>query len=44
VDELLGDASKAKSELGWEAETSFTDLVAEMVKADLELLAATLRP
>ena len=40
VDELLGDASKAKSELGWEAETSFTDLVAEMVKSDLELLSS----
>jgi GDPmannose 4,6-dehydratase len=39
VDELLGDASKAKRELGWQAETSFTDLVAEMVKSDLELLS-----
>ena len=39
VDVLLGDASKAQRELGWEAETSFTDLVAEMVKSDLELLA-----
>ena len=38
VDVLHGDASKAKRELGWEAETTFTDLVAEMVKSDLELL------
>ena len=38
VDVLQGDASKAKRELGWEAETTFTELVAEMVKSDLELL------
>jgi len=38
VDVLQGDASKAKRELGWEAETTFTALVAEMVKSDLELL------
>ena len=38
VDMLQGDASKAKRELGWEAETTFTELVAEMVKSDLELL------
>jgi GDPmannose 4,6-dehydratase len=38
VDELLGDASKAHRELGWKAETSFKDLVAEMVASDLELI------
>ena len=38
VDQLLGDASKAQRELGWKAETTFTELVAEMVKSDLELL------
>jgi GDPmannose 4,6-dehydratase len=38
VDVLQGDATKAKQELGWKAETTFTDLVAEMVKSDLELL------
>jgi GDPmannose 4,6-dehydratase len=38
VDVLQGDASKANQELGWKAETSFTDLVAEMVKSDLEFL------
>jgi GDPmannose 4,6-dehydratase len=40
VDSLEGDASKAHRELGWKAETSFTDLVAEMVKSDLELLGS----
>ena len=40
VDVLQGDASKAKRELGWEAETTFTELVAEMVKSDLELLGS----
>ena len=34
VEELLGDSSKAKSELGWEASTSFCELVEEMVAAD----------
>jgi GDPmannose 4,6-dehydratase len=32
VDALLGDASKAQRELGWSPETSFADLVAEMVE------------
>lgn len=36
VDTLLGDASKAYSKLGWQAETSFPSLVKEMVEADLE--------
>ncbi|WP_419730945.1 GDP-mannose 4,6-dehydratase [Lichenicola sp.] len=35
VDVLLGDASKAKSVLGWQAETSLEDMIAEMVEADL---------
>ena len=34
VDELLGDSSKAKKELGWSASTSFDDLVKEMVDED----------
>ncbi|MCP3875274.1 MAG: GDP-mannose 4,6-dehydratase [Desulfobacteraceae bacterium] len=38
VDILLGDASKAKTKLGWEPEYSFEDLIQEMVEADLELL------
>ncbi len=36
VETLLGDPSKAKQKLGWMPSTSFTDLVAEMVRADLE--------
>jgi GDPmannose 4,6-dehydratase len=35
VDCLLGDASKAKRELGWSPTTSFDQLVQEMVKADV---------
>lgn len=35
VDLLLGDASKAKARLGWTHMVGFTDLVAEMVQADL---------
>ena len=38
VDVLQGDASKAQQELGWRAETTFTELVAEMVSSDLELI------
>ena len=37
VDSLLGDASKAKNKLGWEASIPFDDLVAEMVTEDLHL-------
>jgi GDPmannose 4,6-dehydratase len=38
VDHLVGDASKARLELGWEPKTSFRELVELMVDADLELL------
>jgi len=34
VETLLGDATKAKRELGWEAETSFKELVHEMLEYD----------
>jgi GDPmannose 4,6-dehydratase len=37
VETLLGDASKAREKLGWTAEVSFADLVAEMVASDLDL-------
>ena len=37
VDTLLGDASKARSVLGWKPEVSFQGLVEMMVEADLEL-------
>ena len=36
VETLLGDPSKAKRILGWEAKTPFSQLVSEMVAADLE--------
>jgi GDPmannose 4,6-dehydratase len=36
VENLLGDASKARTKLGWTPKTTFRELVAEMVKADLE--------
>ena len=38
VDLLVGDAAKAKRVLGWEPRTSFEELIAMMVDADLELL------
>jgi len=37
VEELLGDASKARERLGWRPRTSFGELVREMVRADLAL-------
>jgi GDPmannose 4,6-dehydratase len=40
VDQLIGDASKAKQQLGWEPRTSFRELVEMMVDADVERLAA----
>ncbi|MCB1155069.1 GDP-mannose 4,6-dehydratase [bacterium] len=41
VDLLIGDSTKAKTELGWETEVSFEQLVRMMVDADLELLKST---
>jgi len=38
VETLLGDASRAKSQLGWSCSVSFHDLVNEMVDADLHVL------
>ncbi len=40
VDVLQGDASKARSALGWEHTTGFEDLVREMVEADLVTVQA----
>ena len=37
VDELLGDSSKARSELGWTTECTFDELVQEMVEADCSI-------
>jgi GDPmannose 4,6-dehydratase len=39
VDLLLGDASKARERLGWTHTTPFRDMVAEMVREDLKLIA-----
>ena len=38
VNYLLGDATKAKSILGWETSVKFSELVKEMVKEDLKLV------
>jgi GDPmannose 4,6-dehydratase len=43
VDLLVGDASKAKERLGWEAKTTFKDLVRLMLEADLEMVANEVR-
>ena len=37
VETLLGDATKAKEKLGWVAEVSFPELVADMVASDLDV-------
>lgn len=37
VDLLIGDASKAKTKLGWASNTSLQELVKIMIKSDLEL-------
>ncbi len=37
VDLLIGDASKAKNELGWEPKIKLPELIKEMVAKDLEL-------
>jgi GDPmannose 4,6-dehydratase len=44
VDLLIGDSTKARSELGWKPRTTFTELVSMMVDADLALLSGKLRP
>jgi GDPmannose 4,6-dehydratase len=36
VETLLGDPTKAKEKLGWTPQTSFQELVSEMVRGDLE--------
>ncbi|MBK5101970.1 MAG: GDP-mannose 4,6-dehydratase [Desulfobacteraceae bacterium] len=37
VDALLGDASKARKQLGWEPKVSFDQLINMMIESDLEL-------
>lgn len=41
VDLLLGDPTKAKEKLGWEATIKFADLAKRMARADLELMTRT---
>jgi len=38
VDLLVGDATKARHELGWESQYTFPQLVSEMVQSDLRSL------
>ncbi|MBU2576889.1 MAG: GDP-mannose 4,6-dehydratase [Nanoarchaeota archaeon] len=38
LDELLGDSSKARKELGWSPKISFKGLIKEMVESDLKIL------
>jgi GDPmannose 4,6-dehydratase len=40
VDRLVGDASKARSELGWAPTVTLEELIAEMIDADLSRLKA----
>ena len=44
VDHLIGDASKAKTMLGWEPDVSFEGLVRMMVDADIARLSGVARP
>ena len=44
VDLLVGDATKAKRELGWESQYTFTQLVREMVQSDLRAQTQTNQP
>jgi GDPmannose 4,6-dehydratase len=41
VDHLCADSARARDELGWEPKIGFEELVAMMVDADLDLLAAS---
>lgn len=44
VDALIGDASKAKAKLGWEAQVHTPELARIMVDADIQALEAAGRP
>jgi GDPmannose 4,6-dehydratase len=39
VDHLVGDATKAREQLGWECEVDFHGLIEMMVAADIDALA-----
>jgi GDPmannose 4,6-dehydratase len=40
VDNLLGDAAKARKKLGWAPRTTFAELVSEMVREELQIARA----
>ena len=40
VELLLGDPAKAKAELGWEPTVTFSELVEEMVRGDMEAIGS----
>jgi GDPmannose 4,6-dehydratase len=40
--QLVGDAAKAREQLGWQPQTQFEDLVREMIEADCRLLGSQL--
>ena len=44
VDLLVGDATKAREELGWESKYTFPELVREMVQSDLAMQSQTAQP
>lgn len=44
VNNLLGDASKARQKLGWTPKTNFADLVAEMMAHDMEIARLESKP
>jgi GDPmannose 4,6-dehydratase len=44
VEHLIGDCTKAKTQLGWHPTVNFSGLVEMMVDADLERIAASPRP
>jgi GDPmannose 4,6-dehydratase len=44
VDLLMADSSKAQRVLGWQPETTFHELIAMMVDADMDLLGGERRP
>ena len=41
VEQLMGDASKAKSTFGWTPKVSFDELVKDMMSSDIELMRTT---
>lgn len=44
IDELVGDSTKARNQLGWKPKMDFKDLVKSMVEHDLEMTKLTIDP